>query len=65
MVVLFWNIVLCVLLCLRECWSKMFALCSGFELGFTVIIYFVGKTQFSVSDFRNVSLSFLFEVICF
>lgn len=65
MAVLFWNIVLCVLLCLRECWSKMFALCSGFELGFTVILYFMGKNQFTMSGILNVSLSFLFEVIFF
>lgn len=56
---LFWNIVVCILLCLRECWSKMFALCSGFELGFTVIFYFMGKTQFSVSEFLNVKASCL------
>lgn len=65
MAVLFWNIVLCILLCLRECWSKMFALCSGFELGFTMILYFRGKTQFTMSDFLNVSVSFLFEVTSF
>lgn len=65
MAVLFWNIVIYILLYLREGWSKMLALYFVLKLTFTVILSLMGTTLIFVSDFVNVCLSFRLDVICF
>lgn len=62
--VLFWNIGIYVLFCLREGPSKMFALYSVLKLRFTVIFSCMGTTLIFVPESVNVSLHFRVDAIC-
>lgn len=65
MIVLFWNIVIRVLLYLKEGWSKIFALYFLLKLSFTVILSSIGTTVIFVSDFVNDCQSFRLDIVCF